>query len=129
MSFSFRPPRTFSRRRAPAMVLAAATLVVPMVIATPTLAAGPVYRAWTLSGVTFADNGTLSGTLVLQSDGTPVSFDVTTAGGDTATFGTRHYTGTPSPLSGDGPTNGWYLWAPNLVGQQYLNLKLPDTTG
>src|SRR4051812_17388281 len=107
MSLTVRAPRTFARRHAAAIVLAAATLVLPLLVATPALASGPLYRAWTLSGVTFTDGGALSGALVIRSDGIPVNFDVTTAGGDTGTFGTNHYTGTPSPLGGDGPTNGW----------------------
>jgi hypothetical protein len=129
MSPTLRVPLTVARRRALAVILGTATLVLPLLSATPAMASGPLYRLWTLSGVTFQDGGTLSGTLVIQSDGTPVYFDVTTAGGDTVTFGTYNYTGTPSPLSGDGPTFGWYMWTPGLVGQQYLNLKLPDTTG
>ena len=125
-----RSARLFSsRRRAATVVLgAAATLVLPLLIGTTAVASATVYRQWTLSGVTFDDGGTLSGTLVIADDGTPQNFDVTTSGGDTGTYGTNHYTGTPSPLSGDGAANGWYLWAPNQVGNQYLNLKLPDTT-
>jgi hypothetical protein len=125
-----RSARLFSsRRRAATVVLgAAATLVLPLLIGTTAVASATVYRQWTLSGVTFDDGGTLSGTLVIADDGTPQNFDVTTSGGNTGTFGTNHYTGTPSPFGGDGPANGWYLWAPNQVAEQYLNLFLPDTT-
>src|SRR4051794_22790938 len=119
MAHTFRGERSFARRRAMSVVLGAAALVLPLLIATPALGAGPLYRSWSLSGVTFDDGGTLTGTLVIRSDGTPVDFDVTTGGGNTGTFGTNHYTGAPSPLDQNGSGDlGWYLWAPGLVGQQ-----------
>ena len=116
--------------RKPVIVVlsAVAALVLPLVLGTTAIASATVYHQWTLSGVTFDDGGTLSGTMVLADDGTPYSFDLTTAGGDTGTYGAHHYTGTPSPLGGNGPANGWYLWTPDQIGQQYLNVLLPDTT-
>src|ERR1700709_2176778 len=92
MSQSARISRT--RPRALVVVLGAvATLALPLVIGTTAVAsAATVYRQWTLSGVTFDDGGTLSGTLVIADDGTPQNFDVTTSGGTTGTYGTNHYT-------------------------------------
>ena len=78
--------------------------------------------------MTFDDGGTLSGSLVIAVDGTPQNFDVTTSGCTAGTFGTNHYTGSPSPLSGDGPNTSGTSGRPNHVGEQYLNLLLPVTT-
>ena len=104
---------------------AVATLALPLVIGTTAIASATVYHQWTLSGVTFDDGGTLSGSLVIADNGTPYSFDVTTAGGNTGTFGTVNYSGGPSQLTVNG-NSGWYVWAPGFG--QYLWLQLPDTT-
>ena len=125
MSLTVRSSRMFARGRSVVYVLGVMTLVLPWVSGATALAAAPVYREWSLSGVTFDDGGTLSGTLIIADDGTPENFDVTTSGGNTDVFGTVHYSGQPSPLSGNG-ANGWYVWAPGFG--QYLNLLLPDTT-
>lgn len=118
---------TSSVRKPVIVVLSAvAALVLPLVLGTTAIASATVYHQWTLSGVTFDDGGTLSGTLVIADDGTPQNFNVTTAGGNTGTFGTVNYSGAPSQLTVNGHS-GWYVWAPGFG--QYLWLQLPDTTG
>jgi hypothetical protein len=114
-------------RRAVAVVLGAvATLVLPLLIGTTAIASATTYREWTLSGVTFDDGGTLSGTLIMADDGTPYSFDVTSAGGTSGIAGTN-YSGTPTAYPPLSPQPGeWFMWAPGFG--QYLMLHLPDTT-
>src|SRR6476620_11428308 len=124
MSLIVRARRTFARRRAAAMILAAATLVVPLLIATPALASGPLYREWTLSGVTFDDGGTLSGTLAIAADGSLARAVVTTAGGNTGTYGTYTYN-TDTDFTSSGFFGGTAIHRSNA--NQYLNLVLPDT--
>lgn len=56
------------------------TLTVPFTTASAS-AAEPVIRSWTLSGVTFEDGGTASGTFDLSSEGQMTNVDISTAGG------------------------------------------------
>jgi hypothetical protein len=113
-----------ARRSVLAVVLGAVALVLPLVGLTPS-ASALAYHYWTLSGVTFDDGGTLSGTLIIADDGTPYSADMTTAGGNTAAFGSTHYTGAMTRLEVNGHQT-WYVWAPGFG--QYVTLGLPDTT-
>ena len=73
-------------------VFGALALILSVIVIGAAPASAASARHWTLSGVTFDDGGTLSGTLLIGNDGTLLSVDVTTSGGDTGTFGTYHYT-------------------------------------
>jgi hypothetical protein len=107
-----------------AVVLGAVALVLPVVGPTPS-ASATTYHQWTLSGVTFDDGGTLTGTMVIADNGTPYSVDLMTAGGNTAVFGSTHYTGAMEPLTVNG-NQTWYVWAPGFG--QYVALGIPDMT-
>lgn len=114
------------KRRTVGVVLGALmTLVLPSVVGSLTTASAETYHEWTLSGVTFDDGGTLTGTLVLSSDGTPHDVDVTTAGGDTATFGTYNYNSDKDPIS-QPPWGGWILHQSDRT--VYIDLMLPDVS-
>jgi hypothetical protein len=102
-----------------------ATFVLASLVATPASGAATLH-VWTLSGVTFADGGTLTGSLVIGGDGTPQGVDVTTAGGNTGTFGTYNYNSAVDTLAPNVKYSGWQVMKPDL--SQYLMLKLPDTS-
>lgn len=77
---------------------------------------------WTLSGVTFDDGGTLSGYFVYDADTSDFSQGtVSTAGGNTAVFGSVTYSASPwSMLVSGHPEDGFYAWAPGFG--QYINI-------
>jgi hypothetical protein len=106
-------------------VFGAVALVVSVIVWAAAPASASTLRLWTLSGVTFDDGGTLSGTLVVDSDGNLQGVDVTTSGGDTATYGTYEYKNGPGHLIEPAVGGGWTI---NRNDGQYLLLKLPDTT-
>lgn len=109
------------RRLAPILGVLALVLSVLAVTAAPASASS--VRSWSLSGVTFADGGTMTGTILIDAGGTPFSADLKVSGGDTSTFPAYEYTGSPQALAN---TGGWYLWRSDFG--TYVAFFLPDTT-
>jgi hypothetical protein len=104
-------------------VFGALALILSVIVIGAAPASAASARHWTLSGVTFDDGGTLSGTLLIGNDGTLLSVDVTTSGGDTGTFGTYHCTDADPKQRIFG---GWSVQ--RGLSDQYLELYLPDTS-
>ena len=104
-------------------VFGALALILSVIVIGAAPASAASARHWTLSGVTFDDGGTLSGTLLIGNDGTLLSVDVTTSGGDTGTYGTYNYTDADPKQRIFG---GWSVQ--RGLTSQYLELYLPDTS-
>jgi hypothetical protein len=89
---------------------------------------------WTLSGVTFSDGGTATGSFVYDFDTNTIStWSVSVAGGDTQTFPPVTYDATTSSASYSTPTDVGAFFALNAPSTRQLRLpavsQLSDTGG
>ena len=105
------------------LALAATTLLAGT--AGPASAADTAARHWTLSGVTFADGGQMTGSFVLTPAGTLDDVHITTSGGNTASFGV-------STVYDDSTSNFYFtsgsFFLSQKVGSQFIRLFLPDVS-
>lgn len=78
--------RTASRSRSVVLALVVAATATLSVLALPAPAQAATLETYTLTGVTFADGGTASGWVEVGSDRSVRRFEMSVAGGDTATY-------------------------------------------